>query len=610
MAFYMHAVLGQGGFGIVLLVFDLEKQEVCALKTFRDELLTSPQARAAFKQEASRWVDIGEHPFILTARSVREISNRLFVKMDHVARDEDGRVSLAHYLRGRTSQPIPPAQQLEWGIQFCLGMEHANEHGIRCHRDIKPENILITSDKAVKISDFGLALVAESASAETDPPVESRAGPGGQQFSLSIINAGGKRICGTPGYIPPEIYRGEPGDVRSDIYSFGLVLWQMAAQSPGPPFSHYLQGSFEAYLRTIYETQMAGQAPSVDSPLQPVVSKCLTKTPVDRYQSFAELREDLETLLWREAGRSVEVPDKTQATATSLHERANSLSSVGRHEEALVLMDQALQIAPDNIALRVSRAASLHKLGRITEAVQCCDEALSMKPDHPAALLGKGALLDILGQPQEAMFWLDRILEKSPNHLQACQGKIRCLLSLNRADEALVYCDRILQFHPKSPVAWDNKAVVLRQLGRLSEAIACSDRAIACDPQLANAWLNKGTALTRLRQFSEAIRCLDKALGIDATFAAAWSEKGRNLRILKRNSEAIPCFEKALAIEPNYAIAWYNKGLSEEILRRFPDAIASFSKYLQLAGQREPNLVANASARLQRMKRLVSARSG
>lgn len=222
----MCGTLGKGGFGVVYLVRNRQTGEVCALKTFRGEFLADGNARKAFKKEALLWVNLDEHPFILTARWVQEFSDRLFVQMDYVAPDEQGRVSLANHL-AKAGGPLDSDQILEWAIQFCLGMEHANAHGIKCHRDIKPANILIAQDGTLKITDFGLAAAVEVAGRDTAGQVGSIVtGSVGNGLGLSLLKVDGKVLCGTPGYMPPEIYRGEPADVRSDIYSFGLVLWQ------------------------------------------------------------------------------------------------------------------------------------------------------------------------------------------------------------------------------------------------------------------------------------------------------------------------------------------------------------------------------------------------
>jgi serine/threonine protein kinase/regulator of sirC expression with transglutaminase-like and TPR domain len=600
--FQIYGVLGQGGFGTVLLVYDLEAGEICALKTFRDELLANAEARTAFQREASRWVDIGEHPFILTARSVRQVSNRLYVKMDSVPHDEEGRSTLAHYLSGRTQRPVTLEEQLEWGIQFCLGMEHANQHGIICHRDIKPQNILITANKSLKISDFGLALVAEASPRMNVPVPASAPVPGEQPFSLSVINARGKRICGTPGYIPPEIYRSEPGDTRSDIYSFGLVLWQMAAQSPTPPFSGYLRGDLDAYLRAVYETQMTGNTPPVDGPMQPIIARCTDKDPEKRYQTFTELREELEAILWREVAKTVEVPDKTEATTDSLYQRAISLCNVQRFEEGLAVLDRAIQAAPQNVVLRANRAACLSALGRTIEALQCCDEALQINPQHPYVAFHKACVLAKFGQHVAALICYEQILAKMPKYYLAWKGKSDCLIKMGRFEEALACCDRVLELQPKAPGSWGDKAAVLGRLNRAHEGLACCDRALACDPQYTNAWVNKSIFLSRLKQLSEATRCVERALDIDPGLSTAWAQKGEMLHLQKRNSEAVACYAQALALDPGYATMWYNQGIAQEILRHFPEAISCLSKFLETARPQDARYIPAAQAKLRRLK--------
>ena len=263
----VRGTLGKGGFGHVYLVRHCKTGVVFALKTFRDEFLDDPKARDAFKKEALLWVNLEDHPFILSATVVVEISGRLFVFMKYIAPDAQGRSNLADHLV-QTSASLNPKQILKWAIQFCLGMEHAVAHGIQCHRDIKPANILITQDGTLQIGDFGLSRAAETAWRQSHSQNGSLVnGSGNNGFSFSLMQSDGKFRSGTPGYIAPEVYRFEGADIRSDIYSFGLVLWQMVAGSQVPPFMVPWRGDMENFLQGIYEKQMTGHAPRMNGPL-------------------------------------------------------------------------------------------------------------------------------------------------------------------------------------------------------------------------------------------------------------------------------------------------------------------------------------------------------
>jgi serine/threonine protein kinase len=139
----VYGVLGPGGIGAAYLVYSHEAREVYVLKTFRDEYLTDANARERFRKEASAWVEVGRHPYLVRAHQLIGVAGRLFVGLEHVAPDESGLNTLEGYLRQR---PPDLAQGLRWAVQFCHGIEYAYSKGIHCHRDIKPANIMIGQD--------------------------------------------------------------------------------------------------------------------------------------------------------------------------------------------------------------------------------------------------------------------------------------------------------------------------------------------------------------------------------------------------------------------------------------------------------------------------------
>jgi serine/threonine protein kinase len=195
--------------------------------------------------------------------------------MEFVAPGDNRLNSLERYLR---KQPPDLVQSLRWAIQFCHGMEHAYAHGIHSHRDIKPSNILIDKKQNVKISDLGLA----SAAGE-----------------IRILGKGG---AGTGPYMPPEQFLdANRCDSRSDIYSFGVVLYQLATGgklpflAPIPPDDS--PEEWKAFFREMLRLHATLPPAAVDSPLDPVIRRCLEKKRERRYSTFRELRAELEPLL-------------------------------------------------------------------------------------------------------------------------------------------------------------------------------------------------------------------------------------------------------------------------------------------------------------------------
>ena len=636
----VHHRLGKGGFGLVYLVYNRETAGVHAIKTFRDEFLADAAAREMFKKEALLWVKLDEHPFILQAQYVAEFSGRLFVTMEYVAPDSQGRVSLGDHLT-RASGPIETDRMLEWAIQFCLGMEHANAYGIKAHRDIKPANILITQDGMLKITDFGLAAAAEMLWSSSRTAGRSLAmGGGGQDFSLSLLQSSGKRVCGTPGYIAPEVWEGKGADVRSDIYAFGLILWQMAAGSPMQPFHAvvpYDSAYAQEYQDAVFRQQKAGRVPRVDSPVMAAIERCLAFEPSERYAAFSDLRADLELIMRKRTGRTVKVPHTGEGTVAFWNNKGVSLTALGRHEEAIRCLDKALEIDPRLARVWSNKGKSFHALGRYEEAIRCYDKALEIDPRLAVTWSNKGGSLNILGHPpedaircydkaieidagyayawnnkgrslytlgrhEEAIRCYDKALEIDPRYAAAWHNKGNSLYALSRYEEAIRYLDKALEIDPRDAAAWHNKGNSLHALGRYEEAIRCCDKVLEIDPRYAAAWYNKGSSLHALSRYEDAIFCYDKALEIDPRYAYAWGNKGKSLHALGRHEEAILCCDKVLEIDPRDAAAWHNKAQAENALGRVKDAMRSFRKFIDLAPPQFAVRVAAAREKLQELE--------
>ena len=604
----INRVLGQGGFGVVYLAFNRVTESACALKTIRDELLTDGAGLEAFKKEALLWVNLDRHPFILPARWVEKVYSRLFVEMDYVAPDARGRVNLADHL-DYAGCPLETAQSLKWAVQFCVGMEHIQGCGIEFHGDIKPTNILITQDGTLKISDFGLAQAAEAAWVAGRVKPASAWRRDEETIGFSLVERDGKLRCGTPGYMPPEVYRGEQADVRSDIYSFGLVLWQMAAGSPVPPFWVPYQGNLEDYLRGIYKRQMTCRLPRVGGFLRSVIERCLRPKPAERFGSFAELRAELEPILERTTGKKLESPQVGEKTAGFWIHKGSSLANLGRQEAAMKCLDRALAIDPRNVIAWSNKGTVLIQLGRLAEAISCFDKVLTIDPRDAIAWNEKGRALAKLNRGEEAISCHDQALAINQRDHLAWNNKGHALAGLlGRFEDGISCYDQALAIESQDAVAWYNKGATLAQLKRHEEAIGCYDRALALDPENAFAWNNKGTTLTQLKRHEEAIGCYDRALAVDPRDTFAWTNKGIELHALGRREEAISCYCSALAIDQRHTLAWLNKAYSEDALGRKREAAVSYRKFIELAPPQYSHHIARARQRVVELESRSRAR--
>jgi serine/threonine-protein kinase len=258
------ALLGVGGMGEVYRGWDTRLRRIVALKFLAREFLSDTMAIDRFEREA-RAASALNHPNICTIYDVGEMDGRPFIAMEYLEGQD---------LRARLGGgPLPQRNAIEYAIQVARGLAAAHQKGI-VHRDLKPENLWVTSEGRIRILDFGLAKLSEPATPDdARAPVPSEPG----------------RVMGTVGYMSPEQVRGKPLDYRTDIFSFGAILYEMVS------------GTRAFYGPSQIDTQIAilnGDPPDLAHPaMNRLVRGCLEKDPDHRFASAGELALQLETLL-------------------------------------------------------------------------------------------------------------------------------------------------------------------------------------------------------------------------------------------------------------------------------------------------------------------------
>src|SRR5690349_18927566 len=288
--------LGKGGMGEVFLGEDTKQHgRKVALKVLPDDLTTSDSRLRRFKQEARAILALN-HPNILTVYEIGEAGGSYYIATEYI----DGE-TLRHCLwRG----PLKLDETLGIAIQVAMALEAAHAAGI-VHRDIKPENIMLRQDKFVhdrfvKVLDFGLAKLTDRDITSADP----------EAVTIPIAETNPGAIMGTSGYMSPEQALGETIDERTDVFSLGVVLYEMIAGRP--PF----QGKTESHTRVSIidhdHVPLVQHVSNVPRQLERIVSKALAKDRLKRYQTITDLKLDLEQL--REEIHTSEIPELTRVS--------------------------------------------------------------------------------------------------------------------------------------------------------------------------------------------------------------------------------------------------------------------------------------------------------
>ncbi len=269
--------IGEGGMGVVYKARDCLLARSVAIKVLPGKAVADPEYKRRFIQEA-RTASLLNHPHIIQIHDIHEDPEANFIVMEFV----DGQ-TLSDCLRHRR---LPLGEGLKYAIQIADALAAAHEAGI-IHRDLKPSNVMITHRGEVKLLDFGLAKIFRPLSAD-----DSRSSASGQLLSRK----GG--VLGTVAYMSPEQAVGKPIDVRSDIFSFGSLLYEMVTGRCA-----FADKSFFSTLVTLAAVVKQDPIPpsqlAADIPLrlEKTIIRCLRKNPDRRWQRMEDIRIELENLL-------------------------------------------------------------------------------------------------------------------------------------------------------------------------------------------------------------------------------------------------------------------------------------------------------------------------
>ena len=270
--------LGAGGMGVVYLAEDMKLGRKVAIKILSHEFTTNKDRLNRFEQEASAASNLN-HPNILTIHEVGVDDGRHYIATEFI----DG-VTLR---RKMAAQPLEIPEILDVAIQVASALEEAHSAGI-VHRDVKPDNVMVRRNGYVKVLDFGLAKLTETL---------DRSPSDGEASTRVLVHTDAGVVMGTSHYMSPEQARGKPVDARSDIWSLGVVIYEMVAGRT--PFEGETSTDVIVAITQKEPPPLARFAPHVPPELDWIVMKALRKDRDERYQTIKELITDLRRLKQR-----------------------------------------------------------------------------------------------------------------------------------------------------------------------------------------------------------------------------------------------------------------------------------------------------------------------
>jgi len=607
--------LGEGGMGVVYKARDTHLDRFVAIKVLPPEKVADPERKRRFVQEAKAASALS-HPNIIHVYDIDQAGGTDFISMEFVAGKTLDRLIPWHGMRLN--------EALKCAIQIADALARAHAAGI-IHRDLKPSNIMVDEHGLVKVLDFGLAKLAETGT------------PGGNESTRTLpqqTEAGA--VVGTAAYMAPEQAEGKPVDSRSDVFSFGVLLYEMVTGRRA-----FGRGSRILTLSAILRDEPAALGPDSPPELEKIITRCLRKDPNRRFQHMEDVKVALDELKEESAAGKLaktrtmaagRQPWRWGATAVAvllaalawwgagrLWQRLSGRPIPGRIESMAVLPlanfsgDPAQEYFADGMtealisdlarigALRVISRTSVMQFKGTRKALPDIARELKVDAVVEGSVLRAGNRVRITAQLIETAtdrhIWAENY-ERDLTDVLALQGEVaRAIADQIRVRLTPGEHARLAKAHAVTPEAYE---YYLRgmQLGfsrsETGAAIGMLERAVEIDPGFAAAYANLAKLYVQMffsfvpeeqgQWEPKAHAAVDQALALDPDLAEAYIARGMLIWTPSNHfphERAIREFRRALVLKPNsgeahdwLATVYNHVGLLEEALRHLRQARA------------------------------------
>jgi serine/threonine-protein kinase len=607
--FRVIAFLGRGGMGVVYRAEDEVLRREVALKVLPPSFAADEERRRRFLREARSAAAVN-HPNIATIYEVGEGEGRIYIAMELVGGRSLGRILAV-------SRPSIE-ESVELGRQILRGLGKAHEAGL-VHRDLKPDNVMVTVEGTVKLLDFGLAKARE--------PAPSSLG----DAETAMTEDG--RLVGTPLYMSPEQARGRPLDARSDLFSFGVLLYELLTGKR--PFAGATSTDLLTAILRDRPVPPSALVPEVPADLSALVERCLAKDPAERYPDCQSVSADLDRVIPQSRDRSSLAasaerptqPSPSSPSAPAPRPRRRAFAAIAAILVALAVAaplsisrfsrdttTQATPVAPP--APPAPRAVAITDLplpaSRVPEALAAYASALqalrdanwkraeeslrrtiTLDPSIGSAHLRLAQSLADSGSSfiAEAHAAYSHAVENRASMSERDQVFLRALEPRLGRDppELGVARERLREATNRYPLDAELWLTLAMLEGATDVGYADARRATELDPSYADAWQIVGAKLSDLDRRDEAIAALDRCIEVSPTSSDCRQERANKYGTIGRCAEMDEELRQALSNNPKaFPDTYYKRTLALLSLGRPPEVILEVlsQKWSQIPGEK------------------------
>jgi serine/threonine-protein kinase len=536
--FRVVAKLGQGGMGVVYEAVDEKLRRTVALKVLLDDFAGDEARRKRFLREARSAAAV-THPNIATIHDVGEADGRIYIAMELV----EGK-SLRRVLG---EGPLQLKQAVRIAQQIARGLAKAHDRGI-VHRDLKPDNVMVSADQHVKVLDFGVAKTGQV------PDVTLPAGTAPLVVETDVTHEG--QLVGTPAYMSPEQATGRAVDQRADIFSLGVVLYEMVTGSR--PFQSSSGVALLVAMTTETPEPPSKRNPLVPPELEAVIARCMRKKPEERYASVRELLADLERM---------EVAQISQASLPTLDAQT---TIVGVPPEPPRSRRSPALMAGVVLAACVA-AFGVVRLARGPAAASLAPASASA----PAPAPGPTALTDLPApvstSPAAVAAYRAGLQGFRDGNFEAFDAAIREAIKLDPSFAAGELRMAFVMFHSVRGAVTDARAH-LQKAARLRAALSERDQAFldVLEPVINREPPDSDELERRLRA------AVDR-WPLDAELLYLLANEERRYDV----GRSLATYDRVLAVDPSFMTAWRQKAQTQEMRGDIAGARASLDECLR-----------------------------